>query len=92
MFDSIVSSVMSFIMGSFFDLHTYVGIFLGVVFAPMWVKVWSWLKALVVKKDPAAATIVTEVQDVADAVIADIKPAADAVVVAVDSQNTPKLP
>lgn len=92
MFDSIVNSVMSFIMGSFFDLHTYVGIFLGVVFAPMWVKVWSWLKALVIKKDPAAATIVTEVQDVADAVIADIKPAADAVAAVVDAPKAPKAP
>ena len=85
MFDSIVSSVLSFILGSLFSAHTYVGIFLGACFAPVWVGVWNWLKALIIKKDPKAAVVVTEVQDVANAVVADITPVADIV----KSETTP---
>lgn len=79
MFDSIVSTIMGIITGSFFDLHTYVGIFLGTCFAPVFVSIWKWLKAFIIKKDPAAATVVNEIQDVANAVVADITPVADIV-------------
>ena len=79
MFGSIVDSIVSFLFSSMFNVHTYVGIFLGAVFAPVWIMIANYLKALVVKKDPSAAPVIAEAQAVEAAVVAAVTPAVVAV-------------
>jgi len=79
MFSSVLDTVMSFVWGSFLNVHTYVGVFLGAVFAPLWVKIWNYLAAFIVKKDPGAAPIIADVTNVANEVVAVVTPVANEV-------------
>jgi hypothetical protein len=76
---SFITPVFSFLFDSLFNAHTYVGVFLGACFSPLWVKIWSYVSAKIVALFPKAAPVITEVDNVAAAVVADITPVANAV-------------
>ena len=79
MFGSIVDTIVSFLFSSMFNVHTYVGIFLGAIFAPVWMMIGNYLKALVIKSNPSAAPYIAEAQAIESAVVAAVTPVAVAV-------------
>jgi|SRR5579859_668477 len=74
-----VTPVLSFMFDSLFNAHTYAGIFLGAVFSPLWVKIWAFVSAKVVKMFPKAAPVIAEVDNVASDVVKVITPVANQV-------------
>ncbi len=72
-----LSLIPSFLLGSVFNVHTYVGVFLGACFAPLWVKIWAWLSAQIVKMFPKAAPIIADVNVVANDVVKVVTPVAN---------------
>jgi hypothetical protein len=79
MFSAISSSLFSFLFGSILNLHFYTGVFLGIAFTPLWVKIWTALKNWLLKVDPSLKPILTDVSTVASAVVSYLKPVANVI-------------
>lgn len=52
--------------GALFDVHTYVGIAVGAVTAPLWVAVYNYVKTVVLQKIPAALGLITKLEESVD--------------------------
>jgi len=76
---SFITPVLSFLFESLFNAHTYVGVFLGACFSPLWVKIWSYISAQIVKVFPKAAPVIADVNAVATDVVNVITPIANQV-------------
>ncbi len=74
------STIFSFLLDSMLNGHTYVGIFLGAVFSKLWIAIYNYLKALIIKVDPAAATVINDVTTVTGEVVDVVTPVADQVI------------
>ena len=74
-----ITPVLSFLFESLFNAHTYVGVFLGACFSPLWVKIWSYISAQIVKVFPKAAPIIADVNVVANDVVKVVTPIANEV-------------
>ena len=76
---SFITPVLSFLFESLFNAHTYVGVFLGACFSPVWIKIWSFISAQIVKVFPKAAPVIAEVDNVASDVVKVVTPIANEV-------------
>lgn len=76
MFTSVIESIVS---GSLLNPHFFLGVFLGAVFAPLWVKIWNYAASFIVKKDPNLTPVVAEVTTVATDVVNAVTPVANEV-------------
>ena len=72
-----ITPVFSFLFESIFNAHTYVGVFFGIVFAPLWIKIWDVGTSWIISKDPKAAVVVADVTDVANDVVKVVTPIAN---------------
>lgn len=86
MFDSIIS-ILTYMLSSLIDAHTYIGVFLGVCFAPLWVKIWAFCSGYVTTKFPMTAVIFAKISSMASTVIAVLTPVAKEVEKKIDDQQ-----
>jgi hypothetical protein len=86
MFDSVISMA-SYMMGSLVDAHTYVGIFLGVVFAPLWTKIWTFGSSYIVKKFPVMGVVFDKISSMASAFVKLVTPVAKEVEKKIDEEQ-----
>lgn len=75
-----MSVILSVLVSCLLDPHCWVGIALGIIFSPLWVKLYNLATAALVKADPAAATVIADVKTVTADVVAVVTPAVDAVI------------
>jgi len=74
---NIVSYIWSLLAGSVFDINTYIGIILGVIFAPFFVTLAKFIKRKLVTKWPWTKYLIGNIEAAADVVVATIDPMLD---------------
>ncbi len=58
--------ILKLLAGAVFDVHTYIGIVVGAVTAPLWLAVYNLAKTVVVQKIPAALGLINKLEESVD--------------------------
>lgn len=58
--------ILKILAGALFDVHTYIGVVVGAVTAPLWLAVYNYVKTVVVQKIPAALGLINKLEESVD--------------------------
>lgn len=69
--------ILKILVASAFNVHTYVGIAVGAICAPLWIALYNYVKVLIVEKIPGSALFIAMFEKSVDKLEDKIAPVTD---------------